>query len=361
MYNWSRFFQFKKEANKNSFIIEEVYADPLESTIVKGRTPVYVNHIENILLDYLAHQENYTKALTKRQWLRALNMCEELYLDENFPAKIHNAHLDITTNRANAFYLRNNGKLNTILMNSLRSLKGRRLIDYTTEIKIIQGKEAHIASEEETIDILCAERYIMHDVMGYESVREVYRAKAESDYYENVNEYISKELNIDWYYRQIKVVYDQGNILEALDKNFIKQEREKLNAKIVNYIKSSEYKVARYLCNKYAHGYEEWCKEYCDSSATLINELINTGQPIQPSLIYDVDNTIIENNHPDDPWFMREEIYVEPDCDEERENNNEVNEVNEDNEDNEDKYSDDEMLFDEAYRYDYDEAFNGVS
>lgn len=358
MYNWSRFFQFKKEANKNSFTIEEVYADPLENTIVKGRTPVYVNHIENILLDYLAHQENYTKALTKRQWLRALNMCEELYLDENFPAKIHNAHLDITTNRANAFYLRNNGKLNTILMNSLRSLKGRRLIDYTTEIKIIQGKEAHIASEEETIDILCAERYIMHDVMGYESVREVYRAKAESDYYENVNEYISKELNIDWYYRQIKVMYDQGNILEALDENFIKQEREKLNAKIVNYIKSSEYKVARYLCNKYAHGYEEWCKEYCDSSATLINELINTGQPIQPSLIYDVDNTIIENDCLDDPWFMREEVYVEPDCDEDKENNNEANKVNEDNED---KYADDEMPFDEACRYDYDEAFSGAS
>ena len=175
---FARYFEWEKSGQK--FIISDIYDAPLtkEDKRKLGNNSIYVQCIEVILLQYLSKQEGYTRTFTKRNWWEMLGMASHKYgrTPEN---KLKNLDYRITSWEVRHFYQRCNKKLAQILFSALNSLKNRKLITYEIQTVIVtkdkRGKEQYFeATDLQKKQILEVERHVLHNIMGYEKMFQVF-------------------------------------------------------------------------------------------------------------------------------------------------------------------------------------------
>lgn len=265
--NWKRYFDWEKDGQK--FIIVDIYDTPLpkEDLRRKGNNSIYKNYIELILLQYLSKQEGYRKTFTKRNWLELLGMINSKYGKEP-KMKLKQLDYCINDQEITLFYIRSNKKLERVLHDALSNLQREKLIivEYETIIVFVdeRGKEHRfIANDYQKKKILQTERYILKNVMQYKNMFYVYIKNKSNEYYNKVNEKLHELYGWKYYYKQIKIIYDQPNIVDAIPSKEIMLQKEILNSKIVEFLNDNAKNV-----------YEKKEKEYEDALDKYLNDWI---------------------------------------------------------------------------------------
>ncbi len=265
--NWKRYFDWEKDGQK--FIIVDIYDTPLpkEDLRRKGNNSIYKNYIELILLQYLSKQEGYRKTFTKRNWLELLGMINSKYGKEP-KMKLKQLDYCINDQEITLFYIRSNKKLERVLHDALSNLQREKLIivEYETVIVSVdeRGKEHRfIANDYQKKKILQTERYILKNVMQYKNMFYVYIKNKSNEYYNKVNEKLYELYGWKYYYKQIKIIYDQPNIADAIPAKEVMLQKEILNSKIVEFLNENAKNV-----------YEKKEKEYEDALDEYLNDWI---------------------------------------------------------------------------------------
>lgn len=241
--DFSRYFDWEKSGQK--FIITDIYDAPLtkEDKRKLGNNSIYVQCIEVILLQYLSKQEEYTRTFTKRNWWEMLGIVNHKY-GRTSETQLQSLDYTITSWEVRHFYQRCNKKLEQILFSALNSLQNRKLITYEMQTVIVarnkKGKEEYFNADDfQKKLILEAERHVLHNVMGYEKMFQVFLRFQQAEFYQKVNDLLYQQYGWDHYFKQIKVIYTSNGVKEALPELEMRLQRQLLNKKVVDYLNSN--------------------------------------------------------------------------------------------------------------------------
>lgn len=294
--DFARYFDWERSGQK--FIISDIYDTPLtkEDKRKLGNNSIYVKCIEVILLQYLSKQEGYARTLTKRNWWEMLGVVNHKYgrTPEN---DLKDLDYTITSWEVRHFYQRCNKKLEQILFSALNSLKNRKLITYEIQTIIVatdeRNKERYFdANDIQKKQILEVERYVLHNVMGYEKMFQVFIKFQQSDFYQKVNDILYQQYRWKYYFKQIKVIYTYDGIKEALPELEMKLQKELLNKKVVDYLNSNAKDL-----------YEKNKAEYQQQVKNLINKYWGDAK------LLDVPSTKVWN--PPDTYLAAQSILTD--------------------------------------------------
>lgn len=258
--DFNRYFEWEKSGQ--AFIITDIYDTPLtkEDKRRLGNNSIYVQCIEVILLQYLSKQEGYTRTFTKRNWWEMLGITNHKYgrVSEN---QLKNLDYTVTQFEIKHFYQRCNKKLEQILFSALNSLKNRKLIMYEIQTVIVEidtkGKERYfLASDDEKKNILQVERHVLHNIMGYEKMFQVFLRFQQAEFYKKVNDLLLELYGWKYYFKQVKIIYTPEDVREALPQMEVNLQKELLNKRVINFLNNN----AKEFYNTKISDYEEKTK-----------------------------------------------------------------------------------------------------
>lgn len=280
---FARYFEWEKSGQK--FLITDIYDTPLpkEDGRNKGK---YVKCIEIILLNYLSKQKGYTYTLSKKKWWELLGMVNRKY-DNVSQEELLEINPVITKFEIRHYYQRCNKKLEEILFSALRSLSSRKLIDWEIETVIVTRNQEkthyRVANVFEKKMILRAERYVLHKIMHLEKMFNVFAKQMQDEFYRLVNEILKDSLDEDWqyYFKQVKIIYNHDQVVEAIPDIEAELRKLELNDKVVNTL--NEHAEEKYRKER---------KKYEDNSAKLFEKLVN-GEDISEEKIFKIPDTYV--------------------------------------------------------------------
>lgn len=249
--DFERYFEWEKSGQK--FIITDIYDTPLkkEDKRKQGNNSIYVKYIELILLQYLSQQKNGTRTFKKRDWWQLLGMVNHKY-NRVSQKELKEIDYKITQFEIKHFYQRCNKKLEQVLFSALNNLKNRKLIEYELQTVIVDNENNYFgADDNDKRRILQEERYVLHNVMGFEKMIQVFCRFKQDEYYRMVNQRLSDLYDWHHYYKQIKIIYIQKDVLAAIPQIKIDLQKELLNKKIADVLKEDANK-------KYEAEKEKW-------------------------------------------------------------------------------------------------------
>lgn len=315
--NFKRYFDWEKSGQK--FIITDIYDTPLtkEDRRKLGNNSIYVQCIEVILLQYLSKQNEYTRTFTKKNWWELLGIVNHKFgrISEK---QLKELDYSITSFEIKHFYQRCNKKLEQILFSALNSLKNRKLVIYELQTVIVEhddgGKEKYfLASDNDKKKILQIERHVLHNIMGFEKMIQVFARFKQSEFYQKVNELLYQYYGWNHYFKQIKIIYTPEDIREALPKAKLDLQKELLNQKVIDFLNTNAQEVYK----KKNEEYKENCKKYfedwwgekeCSSKPWKIPDTYLTAQKI-------LTNELIRIGHKDIAFSMEDFIESNTDLD----------------------------------------------
>lgn len=277
---WARYFEFEKLKGKQSYIILDIYETPLDKDDGRsaGNNNIYTKYIELILINYLSKQKGNTCTFTRRNWWHLLGMINERY------NKISNKELQsishtLTDWEINHFYQRSSRKLDSILTSALRNLRNRRLIEWQTQTVIVNADyKYYVATDDEIENILKIERKILRDY-GADDVRQLYYQNRHREYYRDVNSVIYEKLGYRRYYKRIKIIYNQENMIEALPDEEINMQKLLLNNEVATYLSKESGRIYDKWVNRYNDGLTDiFPYVYLKAQSLLIDELIRPAK-----------------------------------------------------------------------------------
>ena len=280
---FARYFEWEKSGQK--FLITDIYDTPLpkEDGRNKGK---YVKCIEIILLNYLSKQKGYTYTLNKKKWWELLGMVNRKY-DNVSQEELLEINPVITKFEIRHYYQRCNKKLEEILFSALRSLSSRKLIDWEIETVIVTRNQEkthyRVANVFEKKIILRAERYVLHKIMHLEKMFNVFAKQMQDEFYRLVNEILKDSLDEDWqyYFKQVKIIYNHDQVVEAIPDIEAELRKLELNDKVVNTL--NEHAEEKYRKER---------KKYEDDTAKLFEKIVN-GEDISEEKIFKMPDTYV--------------------------------------------------------------------
>ena len=280
---FARYFEWEKSGQK--FLITDIYDTPLpkEDGRNKGK---YVKCIEIILLNYLSKQKGYTYTLNKKKWWELLGMVNLKY-DNVSQEELLEINPVITKFEIRHYYQRCNKKLEEILFSALRSLSSRKLIDWEIETVIVTRNQEkthyRVANVFEKKIILRAERYVLHKIMHLEKMFNVFAKQMQDEFYRLVNEILKDSLDEDWqyYFKQVKIIYNHDQVVEAIPDIEAELRKLELNDKVVNTL--NEHAEEKYRKER---------KKYEDDTAKLFEKIVN-GEDISEEKIFKIPDTYV--------------------------------------------------------------------
>ncbi|KGI37933.1 hypothetical protein DP149_10150 [Clostridium tetani] len=266
--DWERYFEWEKEGYK--FIITEIYDKPKKKIDGRkvgntGKNPnsygnakaEYIGNIQKLVLDLLAQDTNdlsYGRVfLSKNQLLRALKMINDNYAF--CKQRIHklSKFIKIDKETVEEWYDSTSSMLERNLEVALKELEKQSLIFWSREITVaeaqsvaemenlgeiikttktdVYGEEIlnyeyyadntvilkhREATDKEKRFILRTEREVLKE-MQCKNKAEVILKGVWSNFIEKVNNTILKELNIAFYYKSYKILFNGEHISEAID------------------------------------------------------------------------------------------------------------------------------------------------
>lgn len=260
--NFERYFAWEKAGQK--FTIMDIYDSPLEKEDLRklGNNSIYTQAIEVILLQYLSHQDGYTRTLTKKKWWELLGITNHKY-GRMTEKELLQLDKILTSFEIRHFYQRCNKKLEQILFSALNNLKNRKLINYQIQTVIVTtdeetGKDKYfLATDDNLKSILEVERYVLHDVLGFEKIFQVFLRFKQKEYYQKINEIIYEKYGWNYYFKQVKIIYVQENVQKALPESELNLKKQFLNKKVVSFLNENAENEFKKQKEKYSAKYEE--------------------------------------------------------------------------------------------------------
>jgi hypothetical protein len=349
--DWERYFTWEKEGHK--FIVTEIYDKPKEK--IDGRkvgntgksegsrgnnVAEYIGNIEKLILNLLVQDKdnaNFGRVfLSKNVLLRTLNMVNDNYAYCKRRIPKLSKFMNINQVTINEWYDSTSSMLERNLETALKDLEKQSLILWSREItvaeakavaemnfnsKIIKKKRVDMfgekvidyeyyadptvmlthreATDREKRFILRTERETLKE-MGMKNKAEVIYKGVWGNFIEKVNNTILEELNIAFYYKSYKILFNEEHISEAIDDFEIfelddidkKNEEQKLNTNIKKRITTNAKKrhtkaknntktfksdkTKRRADKEYVKHNEELNKNLIDVKAVDIKNLVRT-------------------------------------------------------------------------------------
>ena len=269
--NFKRYFEWEKAGQK--FIIIDIYDTPLEKEDLRklGNNSIYTQAIEVILLQYLSCQDGYTRTLTKKKWWELLGIINHKY-GRMTEKELLQLDKILTSFEIRHFYQRCNKKLEQILFSALNNLKNRKLINYQIQTVIVTtdeetGKDKYfLATDDNLKSILDVERYVLHDVLGYEKIFQVFLRFRQKEYYQKINDILYDRYGWHYYFKQVKIIYVQENIQKVLPEAELNLKKQFLNEKVVSFLNENAENEFKKQREKYSAKYEELVNKWWGDS-----------------------------------------------------------------------------------------------
>lgn len=286
----NRYFRYHKLGNK--FIIDEIYNEVLEKedgrkNNIGGANNIieYINNIEKLILDLLVQRGNSSNGfgkvfLSKNQLLREFEMINDNYTYCKRRIPKLSKFMNIDQDTVKEWYDLNDDMLERNLDKSLKNLENKSLIFWSREITVaetipvaeISEKDTEIIKiktidnyEEEQINykyytsdqiilnyregtesekafILQTEKNVLNELCC-DSKQKVIQLGMWDTFKNKVDDIILKELNIAFYYKSYKIIFNEKHISEEIDniyesfelsKNDRINEKATLNSEVMN-------------------------------------------------------------------------------------------------------------------------------
>jgi len=269
---FARYFRYHKEGNK--FIIDEIYETPVIKMNARGgahNTTEYIKNIENLILDLLLQKGNSRTLgfgrvfLSKNQLLKEFEMINDnyVYCKRRIPKLSKFMNIDPET--VKEWYDLNDSMLERNLIQALDNLENQCLVLWSREITIAEAilmaevledgtniiKTKYIDQyEEEQIDykyyandeiklnyregtdkekvfIMQTEKDIMKELGCDNSKQKVIQFGLWETFKNKVDDIILKELNIAFYYKSYKILFNEEHVFDAIADDIYKYELSK--------------------------------------------------------------------------------------------------------------------------------------
>lgn len=271
---WARYFKMEKGRGR-SLVILDIYDEPLpiDDGRKNGNRNIYLKYIETILLKYIYYKNGQICYTTRNQLWLLLGMINNNY--RKIPLKILKSEIeycDVTEWELNKFYMRCNTRLNTILFSALNNLQNRSLIAFETQIMIVvpnQDKKGfskhYVANDNEIRKILAVERNILN-IMGFESRNHAACCMKLSEFYEKVNQKLFELYGWERKYERLKIIFNEGDIREAITKNEYELQRIYLNEIIIDAIDQNAQTIADNRMKKALLEYDEYLEGWKENN-----------------------------------------------------------------------------------------------
>lgn len=281
-----------------------------------GNHTVYLNHIEPILLDYLASKDEGVITFTKRNLWHMLGLVNDKY-DNMSRADLKKVDNMVTDYEINQFYLNSNRKLDSITLTALNSLQNRGLINWELQIVVCEpssdGNEeiCSYATKEESDEVLAVEQETLTE-LGFTKMIQVFSSFKQNEFYNSVNKKLLERFGWSKAYRVIKISYDKSKVDNKVHAEEIILNKETLNLKLVDFL----YKNASYIYNKSLTEYNDRIEEAIKNNGDIVaaidawkmppdfvfaqNILVDELIRIKPRKRLLVDNLSIDDLHDDE-------------------------------------------------------------
>lgn len=227
------YFDWKRSGQQ--FIITDIYDTPLckDDKRKEGNNSIYIPYIEKILLMYLKGQGN-TDTLTKKGWWELLGFINHNYIWYTEDALKKLDHV-LTPWEIRHFYMRSDRKLTQIFFSALNNLKNRNIISYEIEIIIVLSETEYIKADElEKEKIEQMEKHVLNDIMGFDTMFQVFASFKIEEFYRKVNELLYDAYRWIRYFKNVKISLRSANTDQDVSEMAL--EKKQLNEKIVEYL-----------------------------------------------------------------------------------------------------------------------------
>jgi len=271
-----RYFKYHKDGNK--FIIDEIYTETLPKIENRGGNNVteYTKYIENLILDLLIQGGNTKQGfgrvfLSKNQLFKEFNMINDNYVYCKRRILKLSKFMNINKETVEEWYDLNDDMLERNLQQALNSLENQSLISWHKELTVAEAipmaqvtkygteviKRKYIDQyDEEQIDykyraddeiqlnyregtdkektfILETEKDILKELCC-DSKQMIIKLGMWETFKNKVDDIVLKKLNIAFYYKSYKILFNERHISEAIDDIYGKcelTEDEKVSSK----------------------------------------------------------------------------------------------------------------------------------
>lgn len=235
--DWERYFKWEKKGHK--FIIKEIYEQPKEKTLQRGGSRdivPYVQNIEKIILNLLAHANDNKVLLPKNVLYILLHLVNKNYSKYSFNTEELSKQTNINHDDIKEFYQSTNNMLKNNVNRALNNLKRKKMIFWGLELTVKVKEDNYsdyiyrIATDEEYEFILQTENKILNAMGFTEEWQVIYHDKWD-EYREKVNEILSQK-NIKFSYESYRIHLNREKINEEWLK--LKEEEKILELDAIN-------------------------------------------------------------------------------------------------------------------------------
>lgn len=211
---WERFFAVEKVKGSQKMIVTEIYERPKERKD-KRLEGVYVKSIELILLYELAKMSGYRATFTKNRLWHRLGMVNDNY-KKIAAADLKGIDTCITDFEINHFYQRSDSRLNKILMDALKSLKRRWVLDYQEQYRIVDRQGNRRIAEDIDIGNIITIKNRVARSLGCKDEREVFMKMKTAEFYKALTYYYGYYFGWAYVYKEYKLIFNQEIIKEEI-------------------------------------------------------------------------------------------------------------------------------------------------
>ena len=142
----------------------------------------------------------------------------------------------ITDFEINHFYQRSDSRLNKILMDALKSLKRRWVLDYQEQYRIVDRQGNRRIAEDIDIGNIITIKNRVARSLGCKDEREVFMKMKTAEFYKALTYYYGYYFGWAYVYKEYKLIFNQEIIKEEIPEVEVELQKELLNASVAEAI-----------------------------------------------------------------------------------------------------------------------------
>lgn len=239
-----RFVNFQQIGH--SFLIKEIYATAKEKVDNRGKTSVYGDMIQLLVMDYLIESNSDTTVITRNQLLKHIHMINEnySYCSANVPS--FSTYADIDEQIVYDFFNTTNNNFKSALEIALKNLRDKALIIYDTVTSVAFEQGHRVATEDERKLIVKIEKKILNE-LDFERLSQVRASSKWKLFQSKVSDFLKENSDILYYYTSYEITVNREHIEKdykkllqlALDEAEREKQKNELNAMVCKRIEAN--------------------------------------------------------------------------------------------------------------------------
>lgn len=240
-----RYFNYEKKGN--SFIINEIYEEPLPPN---NNITQYIPLIEKLIMHLIITESNEENRLyiPRSKLLESLKMVNKSYTDMKYRELQLKTKSNVPLATIKDFYQTSDDLLKRNVESALDKLNSYRLVhwNYTysvcelvpenaeivqydqitdeygdiTTVPLIDTKLRRVYREATTeeIELILKLEHSQLAKMGYDNISEVYKSRQQNAFYNPIKQFLRDEYRIEHYYQSYSIIYNLENVKTRYDR-----------------------------------------------------------------------------------------------------------------------------------------------